>query len=221
MEKENVPFTEGNIPSTEATMTSTEEKILKAAEKEFLCKGFDGARTTSIAKAAGVTHAMLHYYFRSKENLFQRIISNKISLLGELMLSSLADSSLPLFDKISGAIERHLDFIASNPELPHFFIMEVYSHNDRMEYMAETLKKNAVKSIASLQRDIDEAAAKGECRKMNAEMLLLDIISLNIFSFLTLPLLENVLPELFSDKERFIALRKKENIDTIMRKLRP
>lgn len=47
-----------------------EQEILKAAEQEFLTKGYDGARTTSIAQAAGVTHAMLHYYFRTKEQLF-------------------------------------------------------------------------------------------------------------------------------------------------------
>ena len=51
-----------------------EQAILEAAEREFLKKGFDGARTTSIAAAAGVTHAMLHYYFRTKEQLFERIL---------------------------------------------------------------------------------------------------------------------------------------------------
>ena len=49
---------------TETTKTK-EQAILAAAEQEFLAKGFDGARTTSIAAAAGVTHAMLHYYFRT------------------------------------------------------------------------------------------------------------------------------------------------------------
>ena len=49
--------------------SNTEQSILKAAEKEFLKKGFSGSKTTEIAKEAGVTHAMLHYYFRTKENL--------------------------------------------------------------------------------------------------------------------------------------------------------
>ena len=53
----------------------TETRILEAAEKEFFEKGYAGARTTSIAEAAGVTHAMLHYYFRTKDNLFERIVS--------------------------------------------------------------------------------------------------------------------------------------------------
>ena len=60
-------------------MQSKEQQILEAAEKEFLEKGYNGARTTSIAKAADVTHAMLHYYFRTKEQLFERFIDKKMS----------------------------------------------------------------------------------------------------------------------------------------------
>lgn len=199
---------------------TTEEKILAAAEKEFIEKGFDAARTTSIAKEAGVTHAMLHYYFRSKENLFEKIISSQMSSLGELMLNSLTHSDLPLFEKISDVIVRHLDFIGNNPNLPKFFIREVYSRPERMKLVAETLYGHAQKSIAELQRDIDEACERGECRKVNAEMLLLDIVSLNIFSFLAQPVVDIVLKELFSDKEHFLEERKKENVETILRKLK-
>ena len=55
----------------------TESEILKAAEQEFMLKGFDGAKTTSIAHAAGVTHAMLHYYFRTKEQFSSVFLQRK------------------------------------------------------------------------------------------------------------------------------------------------
>lgn len=198
---------------------STEEKILAAATKEFMQKGFDSARTTAIAKEAGVTHAMLHYYFRSKENLFEKIIDAKMSSIGELMLQSLSQSNLPLFERIRTAINRHLDFVSKNPELPHFFIREVYSHPERIRKIGEALQVNATVLIAELQKDIDEAAGRGECRRVNAEMLLLDIVSLNIFSFLAKPVLEVVLNDLLSDNKRFIEQRKIENFETIKRKL--
>lgn len=198
---------------------STEEKILAAATKEFMHKGFDSARTTAIAKEAGVSHAMLHYYFRSKENLFEKIIDAKMSSIGELMLQSLSQSNLPLFERIRTAINRHLDFVNKNPELPHFFIREVYSHPERIRKIGEALQVNATVLIAELQKDIDEAAERGECRRVNAEMLLLDIVSLNIFSFLAKPVLEVVLNNLFSDNKRFIEQRKIENFETIKRKL--
>ena len=61
--------------------SNTEQSILKAAEKEFLKKGFSGSKTTEIAKEAGVTHAMLHYYFRTKENLFNKVFEEKAKQL--------------------------------------------------------------------------------------------------------------------------------------------
>ena len=199
---------------------TTEEKILEAAEKEFLQRGFESARTTSIAKEAGVTHAMLHYYFRTKEKLFEKIISDKMSMLGELMLDSLTKSSLPLFEKLEEAIIRHLDFINANSNLPLFFIREVYSNPERMRLMATALQTHAKKSICNLQAEIDELAERGECRRVDATMLLIDIVSLNIFSFIAQPVMEVVFSDLFSDKERFLELRKRENTDTIMRKLK-
>ena len=63
---------------SEQIIQNKEQQILEAAEREFLEKGYDGARTTSIAKAADVTHAMLHYYFRTKKHLFERIIQGVI-----------------------------------------------------------------------------------------------------------------------------------------------
>ena len=199
---------------------TTEEKILEAAEKEFLQRGFESARTTSIAKEAGVTHAMLHYYFRTKEKLFEKIISDKMSMLGELMLDSLTKSHLPLFEKLQEAIICHLDFINANSNLPLFFIREVYSNPERMKLMATALQTHAKKSISNLQAEIDELAERGECRRVDARMLLIDIVSLNIFSFIAQPVMETVFSDLFSDKERFLELRKRENTDTIMRKLK-
>ena len=199
---------------------TTEEKILEAAEKVFLQRGFESARTTSIAKEAGVTHAMLHYYFRTKEKLFEKIISDKMSMLGELMLDSLTKSHLPLFEKLQEAIIRHLDFINANSNLPLFFIREVYSNPDRMKLMATALQTHAKESISNLQAEIDELADRGECRRVDATMLLIDIVSLNIFSFIAQPVMETVFSDLFSDKERFLELRKRENTDTIMRKLK-
>ena len=201
-------------------IVTTERKILMAAEREFFEKGFAGARTMSIAESAGVTHAMLHYYFRTKSQLFERIISDKMSLLGELMLNSLTHSDLPLFEKIRTAIERHLNFISENPELPFFFIREVYSDPERMKVIAETLQTHAERSISELQKEINEAAARGECRRVNAGILLLDIVSLNIFSFIAQPILNVLMPDLVADKEHFLELRKKENFDTIMQKLK-
>ncbi|MDE6126421.1 MAG: TetR/AcrR family transcriptional regulator [Muribaculaceae bacterium] len=201
--------------------SSREDAILAAAEREFLCKGYAGARTVAIAEAAGVTHAMLHYYFRSKDKLFEQILNRKIGLLRDLLLESIGDTTLPLFDKIRLAICSHLDFVAANPDLPRFLVGEVFGQPERMRVMIDALKLHAPLIIGSLQQQIDEYAARRECRRVDARMLLLDIVSLNVFSFMAAPVIDPVLGDLAYDKAVFLSRRKQENIDTIMRKLKP
>lgn len=199
----------------------TEARILEAAEREFLTKGFAGARTTSIAEAAGVTHAMFHYYFRTKEKLFARIITEKISLLKKVLLESISDADMPLEDKIRNAIERHLEFIAANPDLPRFLVGEVFNSPDRTAILLNKVKAYAPAMLAELQRQIDEAAAQGIFRRVDAKMLIIDITSLNIFSFMVSPLINAVLGGPVVGSEDFVEQRKKENFETIMRKLKP
>lgn len=200
---------------------STETRILEAAVQEFMTKGYAGARTTAIAEAAGVTHAMLHYYFRTKDKLLDRIIESKIGTLRDIMLASLGDPTIPLFDKIKSAIENHQDFIAANPELPRFMINEVLNRPDRMPKVIERLKHHTPLVVQSLQRQIDEYADRGLCRRVDAGMLMLDIVSLNIFPFSATPMVNALLDGMMEDREAFVEARKKENLETIMRKLKP
>lgn len=201
--------------------TSREELILEAAEKEFLQKGYAGARTVAIAEAAGVTHAMLHYYFRTKDKLFERILTRKVELLRDIMLRSVGNPGMPLFDKIKLAINNHLDFIAENPDLPRFLVGEVFGQPERMKLMLDPLMANAPLMVAALQGQINEYASRGECRRVDARMLILDILSLNIFSFMVAPIVNPLLGGLLTDKDAFLEARKRENTDTIMRKLKP
>ena len=199
----------------------TEQKILEAAKREFVTKGFTGARTTSIAEAAGVTHAMLHYYFRTKEKLFDRILSDTIGLLKNALFTPVEDISLPFDEMIKRIIERHLDFLADNPDLPRFFISEVYSNPDKVSSVISRISAYAPIFLAALQEKIDRAAACGICRWVDVRMLMLDIASLNIFSFMAKPVIDAVLGNLTENMSVFIERRKKENYDTIMRKLMP
>lgn len=199
----------------------TETKILHAAELEFMTKGFAGARTTSIAEAAGVTHAMLHYYFRTKEKLFDRIISEKMGLLKKIVVKSFEDMNMPFEDMIRNLINLHLDFIYANRDLPRFLIGEVINNPERLSSFLRNIADVAPDVIIRLQMKIDEMAVKGKCRKVDARMLMLDIVSLNVFPYIASPMINLVLDDCMADASRFLELRKNENFETIMRKLRP
>lgn len=199
----------------------TELLILKAAEREFMTRGFTGARTTSIAEAAGVTHAMFHYYFRTKQKLFDRIISEKIELIRDSFVGSNEDMNLPLNEMLHNIIVRHLDFIAANPDLPRFLVGEIFCNPERAASFLEKLHAYAPTFIAFLQQKIDYEAAKGLCRKVSAKMLMLDILSLNVFPYMATPAINAALGNCMANPEEFLAMRKRENYATIMRKLKP
>lgn len=197
----------------------TETLILQAAEREFMTKGFLGARTTAIAEAAGVTHAMLHYYFRTKEKLFDRIISEKVDLLKRAMAGAIGDINAPLSTIIRNVVNNHMDFIAANPELPHFLIGEIFSNPQRSEVFLQKLREFTPPLLALIQSKIDAAAEQGLCRKVDAKNLMLDIVSLNIFPYVASPAVNAALDNCMVDAKAFLEKRKKENYDTIMKKL--
>lgn len=197
-----------------------EQAILLAAEQEFMTKGYDGARTTSIAEAAGVTHAMLHYYFRTKEQLFERILNEKMRLMASSVLTMLGDPKLPLLKRIEQGIIQHFDCLMRYPELPRFIINEVIPYPDRRKIMQENISNLAVPLFTQLQKDMDDAAKRGEVEGMDVRMLILDLMSLNILPFLAYPVLENIFSDISGDRQAFFEARKAETVETIMRRLK-
>lgn len=197
----------------------TEALILQAAEREFLEKGYSGAKTTAIAQAAGVTHAMLHYYFRTKEKLFEKIVADKMDKLKRVMFGVIGNPDLPLRERLKQGVEQHFDFIAENPHLPRFIFNELHEHPERIDQVKNSIASIAAKAIATLQNEIDLKAAKGECNQVDARMLMLDIASLNLFLFVAAPLISSSFGKLFEGREEFLEMRKKENVRTVLGKL--
>ena len=197
-----------------------EEAILEAAEREFIAKGFDGARTTSIAEAAGVTHAMLHYYFRTKENIFNRILDEKMRLMSRSVLMAFGEAGLPLIERLRKGIENHFDFVVENPGLPRFIVNEVMSRPERHEAFKRRIGYLLGAVVEGLQNELDEAADRGETERIDVRMLMLDIVSLNIFSFIAMPIIEPLVGDLAADRETFYRLRKAENVEVILRRIK-
>lgn len=199
-------------------MQNTEQQILRVAELEFLSKGYNGARTTSIAKAAGVTHAMLHYYFRTKELLFERIIDKKMTEITPLITYLIGNESLPLVDRIREAVSVHFDFVMANPDLPKFLINEVIPYHDRSVMLISKVK-DIFKIFEKLQHEVNEASSRGEIEHFNVPMLFQSILAINIFPSLMSEFIPQILTDDKLTQERYMALRKAENIEIIMRRI--
>lgn len=97
-------------------------------------------------------------------------------------------------------------------------VNEVFSIPERMMLIIDQMRLHAPLLLAGLQREIDDLAAEGRCRRVDARMLLLDIISLNIFTFMAEPIVRSLMGN-SCENEQFLAARKRENVETIMRKL--
>lgn len=196
-----------------------EQLILEVAEREFFTKGFDGARTMTIAQEAGVTHAMLHYYFRTKEQLFERIISDKFELISQMVLSVLGNAQLPLVERLKEGISSHFDLVAANPLLPRFLITEMLPHPERYRYIYEKLD-DIRRLYVDLQKSIDEAAERGEIERVDVMMLFTSILSLNVFPIISAQFILQMIGEKGEfDEAKFLAARKQETIEMMIKRI--
>ncbi len=93
----------------------TRDKIFRAASEIFEDKGYSGARMQEIADRAGINKALLHYYFRSKEQLFKAVYMVLQKKMFEKIISILREE-LPFKDKIKKFLDEHIEFMIKNPE---------------------------------------------------------------------------------------------------------
>lgn len=172
---------------TELDIT-TEAQIIQAARKVFLVKGFEGARMQEIADEAGINKALLHYYFRSKEKLFQSIFQEAfqrfIPSLYDVMLS---ERTLP--EKLDLIIDRYQELLFENPYLPQFILQEVNRNPECLKTMFQKFGVQPSTFISFLEKEM----TKEGITHITPQHLLVNILSLNIFPFAAKPILSIIL----------------------------
>ena len=147
---------------------NTEQAIMEAAEELFLEMGYNQATTTLIAKRAGVTHAMLHYYFRTKEHVFMKVLEK---ILGELMQSfrPVMSRDEPFWETLEKGISTHFDFLAEHPRFAPF-LYDTMIHNPEL---IDRMKENFLPG--------------GRICRIDPVQLMADIVTLNLSTFLLMP----------------------------------
>lgn len=191
---------------------TSEVLILDAAQAVFLERGLAGARMQEIADRAGINKAMLHYYFRSKEKLFEVVVSRAIG--GAMpQLFELLESELDLFAKIRQVSGFYLDFISRNTFLP-LFIVDGINRNPQF-FFASVVQTNQPRLQRYFQQ-VEEAVAAGRIRPISGLQLLINIVSLIVFPFLAKPLYQvaaGFSEEAFADE---MARRRTEVADLLI-----
>ena len=186
--------------------TTTENKILNAAEDEFIEKGLTGARMQQIADKAGINKALLHYYYRSKDKLFEVIFSTILKTLIP-KIKRIINEDVDLYSKIRNFANEYITMLQEKPHIPGFIIHELGTNPDRLAKIFGKLEID----ISYIKNQINEEIKKGNIRDIQAEQLIINLLSLCIFPVIARPLAE---PILFSsnkeDYNKMIEDRKTE-----------
>ncbi len=163
---------------------STEERIKEAAKVVFLEKGFDGTTTRDIAKEAGINSALMNYYFRSKEKLFQSIFDDVCTLMFKGMIG-IFNQPISLRDKISALIDHEFQMMMTNPSMAIFIMNELHRNPERM-CSTVNLAKQLPESM--FRQQVDEELASGTIAPIDAHHIMTMIIANIQFLFVSKPM---------------------------------
>jgi TetR/AcrR family transcriptional regulator len=166
---------------------NAEEKILDAARIVFVRKGMYGARMQDIADEAGINKALLHYYFKNKQKLFEQIFMEAASKLFP-KINQIFISDQPLFDKIRQFCDEYISVVIENPYLPLFVLNEL--NQDPVYFMNKIWTKDTAPQPQKFLQQIEEEVKKGTIKDISPLHLLMNLISMTVFPFVGKPLFQ-------------------------------
>jgi AcrR family transcriptional regulator len=167
---------------------NAEQNILNAAKHVFQRKGLDGTRMQEIANEAGINKALLHYYFRSKQLLFEAVFKNAFSLLAPQLNKILNDES-SIEDKIKKFTHNYITFISKHPYIPNFVIQEI---NKNPEFIIKLKGNPNFPNLNKFKNQVNDEVNNGFIKPIKAEQLFINILSLSVFPFIGSPLIKTI-----------------------------
>ena len=203
----------------------TEQRILDAAHAVFVRRGTAGARMQEIAAEAGVNQALLHYYFRNKEQLSQSAFERAARGFMPAVVQVIASEG-ELEDKVKRVVALELDHLSRAPYLPGYIIGEVTHQPERAAQLIAAVTGQAPQGIGprvlgALRRQIEVRVKAGTMRPIAPEQFIVNLMSLCIFPFAVRPMLQAMLG--FDDRrfDQFITRRRQDLPAFFLGALRP
>jgi AcrR family transcriptional regulator len=180
--------------------STTEARIKAAAKTIFTQKGYAASRTRDIAEEAGINLALLNYYFRSKEKLFDMIMLESMQDFAHTIGGVFNDETSSLDQKIQSLVNNYIDMLMAQPDLPLFILSELRAHPSDL-IMKMGIKENLIKS--HFLKQIQEAILAGKIPPMHPLHFIMNMMGMIVFPFIASPILKNI-GDL--NKEEFNAL---------------
>ena len=205
-------------PKAMSKKENKEQDILKAAEMLFAEKGFKGATTTLIAAQAGVTHAMLHYYFRTKDQIFLKVFDAYLEeILQSLKSIMVTDMFQP--DLIRKTTEICFDFFSAHSGQLSLLLEVAKERPDLMESYVSKIGNYMSSALDTHKKRTESEVVNGRIRNITFEELIGDIVSVCAAPFFFDPLVSNVLGVEGTLRAEYLEARKKEAVELIVCRL--
>lgn len=186
--------------------SDTRHKILSAARIEFHRAGYDGARMQDIADAAGINKALVHYYFRSKDALFEAVFQESFRTNFQPIIEVM-QLHLPLEEKVVRFVNEYITTIQIHPYIPGFVIHELHRNPDRMAALAVSMNRTA---IGHFMEQLREGMDDGRYRQMDPRQALISLLSMMLFPFMAAPVMKGIFNLDIVAYHHVIAARKEE-----------
>lgn len=195
---------------------SRQQEILQAARHEFIKEGFSGARLKAIADNIGVTKAMIHYYFDTKDKLFQEVYRDASKKLMAGLMDRLEDTT-PLFQKIEMFIDNAIDRFSEHASLAGFVINELDNHPEKTETIFREVRTY---NSSVFDEQLEEAASEYKIAPAKSGQVVANMLSLCMFPYMGQSFLKEVLGVGGDEQyEQFLAQRREVIKDTIINAL--
>lgn len=188
-----------------------EQDIINAAIKVFVEKGKDGARMQEIADHAGVNKMLLHYYFRNKDTLFLEVVKKIVfDLYGSVIEESMNSPTFKEFLYVF--IDRHFKFLNERKDSFQFLLWELSRKQfDLKKIVSGSYAQYGKNPFELILVKLNEAIAKGEIRTVDTTEFIMNLFSLDLFIFIALPVIREIVP--MDDTELADAIeRRKEEV---------
>jgi AcrR family transcriptional regulator len=195
----------------------TEEKIFEAATDVFIEKGMDGARMQDIANHAGINKSLLHYYYRTKDHLFNAVFEK---IAGQMFkkFAPVFNEKLSLEEKIRFFFREHITFLQKNPRLPAFLLNEINRNPARIKKLIQQIDVN--KLWQTLEAQHKDELKNYNITRESMPQLMSTIAAISVFPFAARGILEGIFEKMNINFNDYTEERKKYAADFVIKAIK-
>jgi len=195
----------------------TEEKIFESATEVFVEKGMDGARMQDIANRAGINKSLLHYYYRTKDHLFNAVFEK---IAGQMFrkFAPVLDESLSLEEKLRFFYREHITFLQENPRLPSFILNELHRHPARVKKLVQGIDINKI--WTTLEAQHRKELQQYNITRETIPQFMTTVAAMSVFPFIAKPIIGSIMEKMGYDFDTYIEQRKEYAPEFIMKAIK-